>query len=330
MVKDEQLSGEIKSPYLNIEGDNTYKGTWHTHLHNPEPEPEEAVQMCIENSYDFIGITDHDNRFYDLPWDKNDWKKAKKNEFLIIKGFEASHPIGHICCLGALPGELGVDIEASYKNRFEDKDLKVGYSNFIENAVNQGAYLTLNHPFSWREKIDELIEISDIELIHSMEIYNGNQLTPETFERGYVVDLYDKLLTQGYNFWSAACPDCHKWNIEKTDNPFNGYSVVFADNLSENSILSSLKDGKFYITNGLELDEIKVTDSYIEIKIPEKGEISFIGEGGKKLSKKIGSGGYYKFKGNEGYVRTEIQLDRPIKSLTEFPVMTWLQPVWVC
>lgn len=319
----------LVSPYTEIEGLRSFRGIWHSHLANDNLHPGHAVSICRAGEQDFVGVTDHDNRYSILPWSAEDWKREGDEGFVVILGFEASHPIGHITCLGLTPEQTGIDPEAARMNRDEGAELDAGYEGFLRRAADGGAFLALNHPHSWRGRGRELLDYPDFECVHALEMFNGNQVGKATAQ-GYTADLLDECLTAGGKLWAAANPDCHSWDEAMSDGPFNGYSVVFADELSEAGLLASLKAGRFYASTGLEVESIRLTDSRLEIAAPEADRIRFIGSGGEVLAQVSGGAAAYEFSGDEQYVRAELEADGGVAPGPDgFPRMAWLQPVRV-
>ena len=318
----------VISPYFDISGFASYSGMWHSHIHRAFPGFEEAADICRHGGFSFLGVTEHDCRFPQVELGEKEWYKVGSEDFLVIRGFEASHPMGHVTCLGFLPEQTGVDVLAAYRNRFEGADLDAGYEGFLENAAALGAFTALNHPASWRDKVEELISWPGFEHIDAMEIYNGGR-AGKSESKGCADDLYDACLSRGHRLWCGANPDCHSWDTELPDGPYNGYSVVFASSLSRSDILESLKAGRFYASTGLHLDELSLTGESLAVGAENCRRISFYGSGRKLLQEQQGGRAEYRFKGDEGYVRAE--LEGPPASLKpgEASARAWLQPVWL-
>lgn len=315
------------SPYKNIRGLKKFKGNWHSHMASEFPSPSRAREICGKGAFDFLGITDHDNRYTILKWSEEDWHKAYGKNFLIIRGFEATHPIGHITCLGFTPEQTGIDAETARKNRDEQAGMDAGYGDFLIRASSMGAFLALNHPTGWRNRAKELVGTKDFKLIDALEIYNGSQMK-KSCEKGYTADVFDECLSLGAEIWCASNPDCHSWKFNELDSPLNGFSVVYAEALTRHAILEALKEGRFYASNGPELEEIKVTNESIEISSSVPGRISFSGPGGKVFKQTECKKANYNFTGSEGYVRPEFEAaNASVPGSGGFPLKAWLQPV---
>lgn len=249
-----------------------------------------------------------------------------------------SHPAGHITCLGVFPWETGLDLSNNFPAHLNNENdiLKAKvevvervFDSYLENALEMGAFLVLNHPAQWRENIRGLVGLDTLKLLHSIEVYNGNRLKKGNAE-AYTGDIYDFCLSNGFKIWASASPDCHTWDISAFDSPFNGYAVVFSEELSSTAILSSLREGRFYASTGLEVDKIKITGKILEVCSPGCKRISFIGGNGKLLAEVNGPAACYEFSGTEKYVRVELESDSQHNpNNANFPAKAWLQLVWI-
>lgn len=315
--------------YRDLSADNVYRGMWHAHIQGGFPGFREARALCRRQNFHFVGLTEHDNRYPQIDTAEKEWYPAIDDGVLVIRGFEATHPMGHITCLGFLPEQTGVDAEAARQIRFEKKAADAGYDGFLETAAGLGAFLALNHPHRWRNRGDELIDFPGFEYLDAMEIYNGNQ-AGKTTRQGVTVDVYDACLKRGCRLWGAANPDCHSWDVNQHDGPFNGYSVVFAKSLSRHAILDSLKKGRFYASTGLEVDALDVTPTAFEVSAAQCRRIRFFGRDGRLLESVAGDTATYRFRGDEGYVRAELTGQMPApQSASALHARAWLQPVWL-
>lgn len=319
----------LESAYTAIQGLNAYRGMWHAHVQGAFPGFIPARELCLRGGYSFLGVTEHDNRFTQMQWSEQDWYAAQSADFLVIRGFEATHPLGHITCLGFLPEQTGVDADAARRIRFEKAQLDAGYGDFLKTAAGLGAFLALNHPAKWRGRAHELTGQPDFDCLHALEIYNGNQVG-KSLAQGYTPDLLDDCLTQGCRIWAAANPDCHSWDTSQADGPFNGYNVVYAHRLTRQAILESLKQGRFYASTGQEVDTITVTGDSLQITAPACRIIRFIGPRGRVLQEDHGEHATFRFTGEEGHVRAELEGHQPSPlSVGNEPARAWLQPVRV-
>lgn len=318
----------VVSPYFGLEGLATYRGMWHSHIQGAFPGFEEAVDICRSGGFSFLGVTEHDSRFPQIEFGEKEWYGTLPEDFLLIRGFEASHPVGHLTCLGFLPEQTGVDALAAYRNRFEKAELNAGYDSFLENAAALGAFTALNHPAPWRDNVEELSSWPGFKYIDAMEVYNGNRMGKSELQ-GCTADIYDACLSRGHRLWCGANPDCHSWDTELPDGPYNGYSVVMAPSLSRCDILESLKAGRFYASTGLHVEELSLTKDSLIVGSNTCRRIAFYGQDGELLQEQQKRCSEYRFRGDERYVRAELEGERASDRPGEAPAKAWLQPVWI-
>ena len=159
-----------------------FKGSLHNHTvrsNGRNTSPAEAREIYESAGYDFIALTDHDRRFPSLPWREIDWNVDTPGKFVILRGYEASHPLGHINCIGCLPQDVPV---APSDKRFID-------------AVNAtGALTFLNHPSAFNDKPEEFYANAELKNIMGIEVYSGSRARKkaENNEDGHL-GLYTKL-----------------------------------------------------------------------------------------------------------------------------------------
>lgn len=127
-----------------------------------------------------------------------------------------------------------------------------------------------------------------------------------------------------------ANPDCHSYDPNSNDSPFNGYNVVFAESLTEEALMNSLKRGRFYASTGIELEEISVEGNLISVNAKNSTKIKFIGNSGVELKLYQGRRGKYEINGSENYVRIELQNDTLCYSGEKtFFQTAWTQPIFI-
>ena len=86
-----------------------------------------------------------------------------------------------------------------------------------------------------------------------------------------------------------------------------------------------MKEGDFYSSTGVELDNLKITESSIEINIREEGHCEFTtvftGTNGRKLFDTDSFSPVYKIPNSEKYVRATIYSSSGAKA--------WTQPIFI-
>lgn len=312
----------IISPYTKNRG-KWFKGSLHNHTissNHGTTSPAKARKIYEEAGYDFIALTDHDRRFPSLPWSEDDWKIDTPGKFVIIRGYEASHPLGHINCIGILPQNVSADPS--------DK-------SFVDVVNATGALTVLNHPNAFSEEPERLYANVELKNLLGIELYSGSRARQKTGNNkdghlGLYTKLWDSALSRGMKLWGFANPDCHSYDANSNDSPFNGYNVVFAKSLTEKALVDSLKRGRFYASTGIELEEISVEGNLISVTAKNSTKIRFVGRNGLELKSCQGRRGWYEFDGSESYVRIELQNDTLCyPGEKSFFQTAWTQPIFI-
>lgn len=272
------------------------KGSLHEHttVSDGQVSPEECAEIYKNLGYDFIVFTDHNINY---PAEK--YIKSPLDDLICISGgeFEAIAPnhFGnmaniHLCGLGF----LGDFIHNKYSNDISDNINKI-----IEEYRRLGAVPQVNHPnwggskkgYSFGYK-----ELLDVKYPFLLEIVNysdgGFNEGNEAFES--VEYIWDVLLSYGRCVYGTMTDDAHfyldkSWiensfsdkvdywadlerqKLRKGHTAGNGFVMVRAEK-NEKSVLSALRKGDFYASNGMFLDEYKIEDNKLYVKVRNKDE----------------------------------------------------------
>ena len=312
----------ILSPYTKGHG-KWFKGSLHNHTVTSKrgnTSPAKAREIYESERYDFIALTDHDRRFPSLPWREVDWNIDTPGKFVILRGYEASHPLGHINCIGCLP---------------QDVPVAPSDKGFVDAVNATGALTFLNHPNAFNKNPEKLYANVDLKNIMGIEIYSGSRARKkeegnEDGHLGLYTRLWDEALSRGMKLWGFANPDCHSYDPNSHDSPFNGYNIVFAESLTEKALMDSLKQGCFYASTGIELETISVEGNLISVVSKNATKVKFIGKGGIELKSCQGRRGRYEVNSSDIYVRVELQNDMLCypKEKTFFQT-AWAQPIFI-
>jgi hypothetical protein len=312
------LTARPLNPYADISGKRAFRGTLHSHSLSADARvsPAEAKRRFLERGFHFVGLTDHDRRWPQLPWTDADWDASEPGRFIVLRGYEATGPGWHVNVVGHFPQPM---------------PQRAGEGSFVEEALAHDAFVFLNHPAADRIAADTVLAHSQLGRVHGLEVYSGPRATPAEgadWRQGFSEGLWDDLLSAGLRVWGLANPDCHTWDEPQPDGPFNGYNVVFAEDLTAPALMSALKRGCFYATTGIEIDHLCVTSDRIEVVCSGASQVRFIGRGGRVLAVAEGDRGVYDVRGDEGYVRVEIIGSTPVfPGFLEPAHKAWTQPI---
>lgn len=314
---------------------NWYRCNTHTHTSaRPQSDangtPEFAVEWYRAHGYHCLVITDHEFLTDVAPLNE---KYGADNGFLVLRGQEitqlvadASHPNGvrhgHINGIGTQKLILPI----GHPKPATDVSLTQAYERNISAIHAAGGIAQINHPnLHWSVRLDDLAPLDEpylLEVWNSFASANnlggvdesGNSaLSPEA--------LWDALLTQGKRVWAVASDDTHEYY--KFDDPINptpgkGWIVVRAASLTATDVMNALRNGQFYASTGIVLNDLRINEREVALDIAPNREwvaknkgnarvmTRFIGEGGRLLAQVPGLSPRYMLKGDERYVRASI------------------------
>ena len=122
--------------------------------------------------------------------------------------------------------------------------------------------------------------------------------------------------------FGLANSDCHDYDFTKTSRPNSAWNVLWLEELSWEAVLDALKAGRLYATTGIELEELVVGEERIFLEAQGAERISFFGHRGQLLAEARASAAEYVVRGDEKYIRAEIEGASP-----SGPAKAWIQPI---
>lgn len=243
------------------------KGALHCHTTRSDGQctPEYALQLHLENGYDFVALTDH--RRYNF-------ENYGNSPLTIIPGMEldsnfvheggpfGGHHCHHIVCLGPRK-EKGNGFEHDQTfNRYYIHSPEE--TQPILDMVHQKKNLTIYaHPM-WSGT-----PASDFKMLQgnfAMEIWNSGVVMDQGYDNNAAY--WDELLAEGQRIFGVATDDGHK-----VIDHCNGWVRVNAPNNVE-EILGALEKGAFYSSCGPEIYDFYVEDGMVHVKCSPVAEIN--------------------------------------------------------
>jgi hypothetical protein len=299
-------------------GKQWFKGNTHTHttMSDGDSPPEVVAKWYKDHDYRFLVLSDH-NVFTD-PAALHD---LVDSTFLLIPGEEVTAKFQQ------KPVHVnGLNI-SQHVNPVVDTSLVGTIQKNVDAVRMVDGVPHINHPnFKWAISQNDLLQINNDKLL---EIYNGHPGVNNFGGGGWpsMEQVWDHLLTAGREIYGIAVDDAHHFQGEFApgrSNPGRGWVVVRAKNLEAREIVESLEKGLFYASTGVELDDIKITSTQIEIHIAKHGDFKFrtefVGAGGKILLSAETNPAVYRISGNEQYVRAKVY--------SSGGYVAWVQPVF--
>jgi len=224
-------------------------GTWYkgnTHIHSTASDggkkPEELWDMYARLGYDFLVHTDH--------WVASEFQQRgdhRSAPLLVLDGIEISGADStgaeyHVVCLGALRGLAPA----------------MGFAAALESARRQGAVLILAHPHWTGNSFDDALRHK----LDGVEVYN--HVCWWLNGKGDAAPYWDAMLDRFPNTLGFAADDAHVW-------PFHagvdgGWIVVNAPERSVPAILSAIRRGNFYSSQGPTIHSIETDGKQLRVR----------------------------------------------------------------
>nr|WP_103334176.1 CehA/McbA family metallohydrolase [Pseudotabrizicola formosa] len=235
-----------------------WRGNLHTHSTRSDGvlPPEEVCRRYRAEGYDFLALTDHFVGCYDFPI--VDTLPYRTEGFTTILGAElhsgamANGELWHILAVG-----LPADFPPSDSPDFHAKPGQESAAALAARAVEAGAFVAIAHP-QWSGLT--LADARGVTAAHAVEIYNhGCAMGCDRPDGAAIADL---LLSEGRRLTMIATDDAH---FHEPDH-FGGWVMVKAPENTPEALLSALKAGDFYSSQGPELRDIRLFDDRIEVE----------------------------------------------------------------
>ncbi|MCH2309116.1 MAG: CehA/McbA family metallohydrolase [SAR202 cluster bacterium] len=296
-----------------------YKGNIHTHTteSDGDEEPIKVTKWYKDHGYDFLVLTDHNHRTM-LDYQEDN---STLDIPLMIPGEEVTLNVGDI------PVHInGIGIERVVEP-IDAKDVVSTIQANVDAIRQAGGIASINHPnYKWAINHNHMIQVNGATLI---EVFNGHAGTNSygSKTKPSTEEIWDKILSSGKMIFGAATDDSHHYHDfdRRKANPGRGWICVQAKSLTQDDIMNSLKEGDFYSSTGVELDNLKITESSIEINVREEGHCEFTtvftGTNGRKLFDTDSFSPRYKIPNTEQYVRATIYSSSGAKA--------WIQPKFI-
>lgn len=232
-------------PTRNTPGPGWYRGDLHGHtLHSDGHwDVPDFVEHAREIGLDFVTLTDHNTVSALAQHDS-----LADDTFLTMGGMELTTYYGHALALGT---------RKWVEWRIGAEGAPMTMQQLAANIMQAGSFFVTAHPRSVGdpECTGCRWEYTDMMPGNSpaYEIWNGPWHDHDSNnEEG--LQLYYEWLNQGHRIVATSGTDIHgKPSPELQARQRSGYNVVYADDLTENAILSAIRLGHLYISSGPDL-----------------------------------------------------------------------------
>ena len=220
-----------------------FKGNLHCHTTNSDGKltPEECKHFYRSHGYDFLSITDH--RKLSEP-------THTENGMLLLSGMEMDY---FLC------GEVVHLVGVGMTEEIAQYDL----SRNPQTAINQynrcGGRAILAHP-AW--SLNTVATITGLHGLAAAEIYNSVSTYPWNGDRADSSNVLDAAAAHGALLNFVASDDSHWYNGEAG----RSFTMVQADELSQESLFEAIDAGRFYCSQGPEIRQLTVDGNHITVE----------------------------------------------------------------
>jgi predicted metal-dependent phosphoesterase TrpH len=211
-----------------------WRGNLHTHsnLSDGALPLDDVVNRYKAVGYDFVMMSEHFIKHFN--WPMADTRHLRGNNFTTLIGAELHAP-------ETSAGELWHILAAGLPLDFAAAGAHETGPDIAKRAVAAGGFVGIAHP-AWSR-----LTIEDgraLKFAHAVEIYNHGCAIENDLGDGFY--LLDQLLNEGHRLNAFATDDAHF----KTPDHFGGWVHVKAESLSPEALLTALKAGQFYSSQG--------------------------------------------------------------------------------
>jgi hypothetical protein len=269
-----------------------YKGNLHTHTTNSDGawSPDRVAAEYRAKGYNFLFITDHGT--------VTDVSGLSGDGLLVLNGTE----------LGAGKSEVGHSYHLAVLNLKETVSAKSASTlqGLIDLLRSKGAEVIIAHPYWSGLTINDF---SNLEGYIGVEVFNST--CHFAIAKGHSAVHWDDLLVRGNRVVGFAVDDAHEHS--RDDRPLDiCYAWIMAKlpELTEAAVMSAIKSGRFYASNGPTIHDISVKDGKISVSTSEVKVINFIANvsSGRSITAKgdeVLTQAEYQLRASEKYIRVE-------------------------
>ena len=249
-----------------------FRGNLHCHSSRSDGllGPEEVVAAYRDAGYDFLCLSDHFEEEYG--WRVTDTRALRDENFTTILGAELSSAPweernAYWVTAAGLPPDFGAPPADDH-------------AEAIRRAADLGAFVVMLHPGLNNLPLAAADGLSALDAVHAVEVYNHNCAMAALPDRAEGAYMLDGLLERGRKVLVNAGDDAHF--VHPRDR-FGGWVEVYCDRLDPDALLDSLKAGRYYSTQGPELQELLVDGDRLRVQTSDAYAISLTTGGDRWL-----------------------------------------------
>ena len=249
-----------------------FRGNLHCHSSRSDGllGPEEVVVAYRDAGYDFLCLSDHFEEEYG--WRVTDTRALRDENLTTILGAELSSAPweernAYWVTAAGLPPDFGAPPADDH-------------AEAIRRAADLGAFVVMLHPGLNNLPLAAADGLPALDAVHAVEVYNHNCAMAALPDRSNGAYMLDGLLEKGHKVLVNAGDDAH---FGHPRDRFGGWVEVYCDQLDPDALLDSLKAGRYYSTQGPELQELLVDGDRLRVQTSDAYAISLTTGGDRWL-----------------------------------------------
>jgi hypothetical protein len=246
-----------------------WRGNLHTHsnLSDGALPLETVVEAYKGAGYDFVQMSEHFlERFH---WPIADTRKFRSNRFTTLIGAE-------LHAMATAVGELWHIVAAGLPLDFDRPAPEETGPELAARAVAAGAFVGIAHPAWSQLSLEDGLALSGV---HAVEVYNHGCCVE--VDRGDGWYLLDQLLRQGKRLTAFATDDAHF----NSDDAYGGWVHVKAETLEPEVLLSALKAGHYYSSQGPQIHELAIDANELRVACSPVDSIAVVGHNSRSVGR---------------------------------------------
>jgi len=291
-------STTVEGQILARGGEYWFRGNTHTHAELSDENNDNDVPVIAgwykDEGYNFLCLSEHNDHLLQKKIFCHE-EASNPPTFIMICGNELSETRHHTA--------LGINMFIGNETSLQDG---------VNKTLAAGGVPILNHPQKPLVTASAFIHTKGL---NHLEIVNGGRLdhTPASEL------LWDSILSDpnGRLVYAVAADDNHY----KKANVGRGWIMVRSPALTQSDIIENIRNGNFYATTGVILNNYQVNEKTITVDAKNGNTILFIGRNGSVLRTVPDSKATYQISGDEYYIRAKI--------ISADGKMAWTQPIFV-
>jgi hypothetical protein len=202
-------------------------------------------------------------------WPIADTRKFRSNRFTTLIGAE-------LHAMATAVGELWHIVAAGLPLDFDRPAPEETGPELAARAVAAGAFVGIAHPAWSQLSLEDGLALSGV---HAVEVYNHGCCVE--VDRGDGWYLLDQLLRQGKRLTAFATDDAHF----NSDDAYGGWVHVKAETLEPEVLLSALKAGHYYSSQGPQIHELAIDANELRVACSPVDSIAVVGHNSRSVGR---------------------------------------------